>query len=219
MLTDNVAMLLRIVLKLTEVMVSTCRVGVASAKYGEKSVYFDLGEIDNTVGNWDLYGNDDPNRYNGFQVTRTFLSSYGSILWQWLFHVLSGHECVSGRLGCGSKVCNCRRDGTDSCFNVALLLAEDILSPYDVFHVILEQVFRDLRWSIHQEGFVVEVFGVGRCHNHRLLGLHLIRRLLAHQEWSQAEPRHGPTRKEVEILPPELCIAFLFMYFFNCTSG
>ena len=40
-----------------------------SAKYGEKSVYFDLGEVDNTTGNWDLYGNDDPNRYNGFQVS------------------------------------------------------------------------------------------------------------------------------------------------------
>jgi hypothetical protein len=81
-LADNVAMLCGIVLKLTEVMVSTCRVGVASAKYGEKSVYFDLGEIDNTVGNWDLYGNDDPNRYNGFQVPRTLHASYGSILWQ-----------------------------------------------------------------------------------------------------------------------------------------
>lgn len=45
-----------------------CRVGVVSAKYGEGSVYFDLGEIDNTTGNWDLYGNDDPSRYNGFQV-------------------------------------------------------------------------------------------------------------------------------------------------------
>ena len=201
-------------------MVSTCRVGVASAKYGEKSVYFDLGEIDNTVGNWDLYGNDDPNRYNGFQVTRTFHSSHGSSY----FIVLSGHECLSGGLRYGglsslNKVCNCRLDETDSCFNIALLLAEEIFLPHDVFHVIPEQVFRDLRWSIHQEGFVAEVLGVGRCHNHRLLGLHLIRRLLAHQEWSQAGPRHGPTRKEVEIFPPDLCIAFLFMYFFNCTSG
>lgn len=43
-----------------------CRVGVVSVKYGEGSVYFDLGEIDNIIGNWDFYGNDDFFRYNGF---------------------------------------------------------------------------------------------------------------------------------------------------------
>jgi hypothetical protein len=44
------------------------RVGAVTAKYGEKSVYFDLGDISNTTGKWDLYGNDEPNRYNGLQV-------------------------------------------------------------------------------------------------------------------------------------------------------
>lgn len=78
-------------LKLTEVMVSTCRVGVASAKYGEKSVYFDLGEIDNTVGNWDLYGNDDPNRYNGFQV-KTHIPCQ---LWQYLVAIVV-IQCLVG---------------------------------------------------------------------------------------------------------------------------
>ena len=56
--------------------------GVASAKYGEKSVYFDLGDINNTTGNWDLYGNDEPGRYNAFQVRMIslFLPNFSSIL-------------------------------------------------------------------------------------------------------------------------------------------
>lgn len=44
------------------------KVGVATAKYGEKSVYFDLGDIANTTGQWDLYGSDGPSPYNGLQV-------------------------------------------------------------------------------------------------------------------------------------------------------
>ncbi|KQK04921.1 photosystem I reaction center subunit VI, chloroplastic [Brachypodium distachyon] len=42
--------------------------GVAvQAKYGEKSVYFDLDDIGNTTGQWDLYGSDAPSPYNGLQ--------------------------------------------------------------------------------------------------------------------------------------------------------
>ncbi|KAM0880959.1 hypothetical protein ACQ4PT_006524 [Festuca glaucescens] len=37
------------------------------AKYGEKSVYFDLDDIGNTTGQWDLYGSDAPSPYNGLQ--------------------------------------------------------------------------------------------------------------------------------------------------------
>jgi hypothetical protein len=49
--------------------------GAVTAKYGEKSVYFDLGDISNTTGKWDLYGNDEPNRYNGLQVDRHLVCS------------------------------------------------------------------------------------------------------------------------------------------------
>ncbi|KAL6609363.1 hypothetical protein ACP70R_039332 [Stipagrostis hirtigluma subsp. patula] len=37
------------------------------AKYGEKSVYFDLDDIGNTTGQWDLYGSDAPSPYNPLQ--------------------------------------------------------------------------------------------------------------------------------------------------------
>uniref|UniRef100_R7WB72 Photosystem I reaction center subunit VI n=1 Tax=Aegilops tauschii TaxID=37682 RepID=R7WB72_AEGTA len=37
------------------------------AKYGEKSVYFDLDDIANTTGQWDLYGSDAASPYNGLQ--------------------------------------------------------------------------------------------------------------------------------------------------------
>ncbi|KAJ8465460.1 hypothetical protein OPV22_028012 [Ensete ventricosum] len=37
------------------------------AKYGEKSVYFDLEDIGNTTGQWDLYGSDAPSPYNPLQ--------------------------------------------------------------------------------------------------------------------------------------------------------
>jgi len=38
------------------------------AKYGDKSVYFDLEDIGNTTGQWDLYGSDAPSPYNPLQV-------------------------------------------------------------------------------------------------------------------------------------------------------
>ncbi|THU44749.1 hypothetical protein C4D60_Mb02t10630 [Musa balbisiana] len=37
------------------------------AKYGEKSVYFDLEDIGNTTGQWDFYGSDAPSPYNPLQ--------------------------------------------------------------------------------------------------------------------------------------------------------
>ncbi|XP_027341489.1 photosystem I reaction center subunit VI-1, chloroplastic-like [Abrus precatorius] len=43
------------------------RRGGVVAKYGDKSVYFDLEDIGNTTGQWDLYGNDAPSPYNPLQ--------------------------------------------------------------------------------------------------------------------------------------------------------
>lgn len=42
------------------------------AKYGDKSVYFDLDDIGNTTGQWDLYGSDAPSPYNPLQVCYDF---------------------------------------------------------------------------------------------------------------------------------------------------
>nr|6ZZX_H Chain H, Photosystem I reaction center subunit VI-chloroplastic-like [Chlorella ohadii]6ZZY_H Chain H, Photosystem I reaction center subunit VI-chloroplastic-like [Chlorella ohadii] len=36
-------------------------------KYGEESRYFDLKDLENTVGSWDMYGQEDKSRYNGLQ--------------------------------------------------------------------------------------------------------------------------------------------------------
>lgn len=38
------------------------------AKYGDKSVYFDLDDLGNTTGQWDVYGSDAPSPYNPLQV-------------------------------------------------------------------------------------------------------------------------------------------------------
>ncbi|XP_047963703.1 photosystem I reaction center subunit VI, chloroplastic [Salvia hispanica] len=43
------------------------RSGGVVAKYGDKSVYFDLEDIGNTTGQWDLYGSDAPSPYNSLQ--------------------------------------------------------------------------------------------------------------------------------------------------------
>jgi photosystem I subunit 6 len=59
------------------VCVEGSRLGAVTAKYGEKSVYFDLGDISNTTGKWDLYGNDEPNRYNGLQSK--FFETFGGV--------------------------------------------------------------------------------------------------------------------------------------------
>lgn len=44
------------------------RAGAVVAKYGDKSVYFDLEDLGNTTGQWDLYGSDAPSPYNPLQV-------------------------------------------------------------------------------------------------------------------------------------------------------
>ncbi|GER48344.1 photosystem I reaction center subunit VI [Striga asiatica] len=46
---------------------SNNRAGAVVAKYGDKSVYFDLEDIGNTTGQWDLYGSDAPSPYNSLQ--------------------------------------------------------------------------------------------------------------------------------------------------------
>ncbi|KAG9456150.1 hypothetical protein H6P81_000658 [Aristolochia fimbriata] len=46
---------------------TSVRSGAVVAKYGEKSVYFDLDDIANTTGQWDLYGSDAPSPYNSLQ--------------------------------------------------------------------------------------------------------------------------------------------------------
>ncbi|MQL81218.1 hypothetical protein Taro_013673 [Colocasia esculenta] len=43
------------------------RSGAVVAKYGDKSVYFDLDDIANTTGQWDLYGSDAASPYNPLQ--------------------------------------------------------------------------------------------------------------------------------------------------------
>lgn len=45
------------------------RSGAVVAKYGDKSVYFDLEDLGNTTGQWDLYGSDAPSPYNSLQVS------------------------------------------------------------------------------------------------------------------------------------------------------
>ncbi|KAK6914878.1 Photosystem I PsaH, reaction centre subunit VI [Dillenia turbinata] len=47
--------------------VNNGRSGAIVAKYGEKSVYFDLEDLGNTTGQWDLYGSDAPSPYNPLQ--------------------------------------------------------------------------------------------------------------------------------------------------------
>ena len=37
------------------------------AKYGDESVYFDLGDVESTTGAWDVYGVDSTARYPGQQ--------------------------------------------------------------------------------------------------------------------------------------------------------
>ncbi|PSC68993.1 pyridoxal phosphate [Micractinium conductrix] len=46
---------------------SAKRAAPVQAKYGEDSRYFDLSDLENSVGSWDMYGQEDKNRYNGLQ--------------------------------------------------------------------------------------------------------------------------------------------------------
>ena len=40
----------------------------ASAKYGDEGRFFDLSDLENTIGSWDMYGQQDASRYNGLQA-------------------------------------------------------------------------------------------------------------------------------------------------------
>ncbi|CAN4100239.1 unnamed protein product [Withania somnifera] len=48
-------------------MINLCRASAVVAKYGDKSVFFDLEDLGNTTGQWDLYGSDAPSPYNSLQ--------------------------------------------------------------------------------------------------------------------------------------------------------
>ncbi|KAI3436498.1 hypothetical protein D9Q98_005915 [Chlorella vulgaris] len=37
------------------------------AKYGEESRFFDLQDLENTIGSWDMYGKEDKDRYPNLQ--------------------------------------------------------------------------------------------------------------------------------------------------------
>ncbi|ESQ48326.1 hypothetical protein EUTSA_v10021715mg [Eutrema salsugineum] len=52
------------------------RSGAVVAKYGDKSVYFDLEDLGNTTGQWDLYGSDAPSPYNPLQFFETFAAPF-----------------------------------------------------------------------------------------------------------------------------------------------
>merc|ERR1712093_598241 len=43
------------------------RVTPIMSKYGDESVYFDLGDMENTVGSWEMYGEDGKERYPALQ--------------------------------------------------------------------------------------------------------------------------------------------------------
>ncbi|PRW56048.1 photosystem I reaction center subunit VI- chloroplastic-like [Chlorella sorokiniana] len=64
--TQKAAVAARPVQARTQRRVQARRVAVA-AKYGEESRYFDLKDLENTVGSWDMYGQEDKSRYNGLQ--------------------------------------------------------------------------------------------------------------------------------------------------------
>ena len=56
-----------------------------TGKYGDKSMYFDLGDLGNITGQWDLYGSDAPSPYNSFQVViLNPCLSVSAILESWL---------------------------------------------------------------------------------------------------------------------------------------
>ena len=86
------------------------------AKYGDKSVYFDLDDIGNTTGQWDLYGSDAPSPYNPLQVPTNSI------------------------------------DRSISSCNLALTQT----------NISAEQVLRDVRGAVHQEGPAAQVPAAGR---------------------------------------------------------
>eukprot|EP00882_Tetradesmus_deserticola_P000329 GHRQ01000364.1.p1 GENE.GHRQ01000364.1~~GHRQ01000364.1.p1 ORF type:complete len:131 (+),score=50.28 GHRQ01000364.1:94-486(+) len=48
------------------------------AKYGENSRYFDLNDLENSTGSWDMYGQDSDKRYPGMQAE--FFERAGDVL-------------------------------------------------------------------------------------------------------------------------------------------
>ena len=51
---------------------------VPKAKYGQENQYFDLNDLENTLGSWDMYGEEDEKRYPGLQ--NEFFERAGSSL-------------------------------------------------------------------------------------------------------------------------------------------
>lgn len=62
------------------------------AKYGEGSKYFDLNDLENTTGSWDMYGQDSDKRYPGLQSE--FFFRAGDILRR--REALRGFVAISG---------------------------------------------------------------------------------------------------------------------------
>ncbi|KAK9834092.1 hypothetical protein WJX74_003767 [Apatococcus lobatus] len=44
------------------------RAAPVKAKYGDESQFFDLDDLEDTAGSWDLYGQEDTKRYPGIQA-------------------------------------------------------------------------------------------------------------------------------------------------------
>jgi hypothetical protein len=64
------------------------RAGAVVAKYGDKSVYFDLEDLGNTTGQWDLYGSDAPSPYNSLQVCHSFFTLSKARMWHLQDHFI-----------------------------------------------------------------------------------------------------------------------------------
>lgn len=60
--------------------VCLCAIRIApKAKYGDESVYFDLKDVENTAGSWDMYGVDSTKRYPDRQVSQSVQLTPGSL--------------------------------------------------------------------------------------------------------------------------------------------
>ena len=93
------------------------------AKYGDKSVYFDLDDIGNTTGQWDLYGSDAPSPYNPLQVPTNSMRSR---------------------------------------IEINFFLLQPRLLLHKLNFISAEQVLRDVRGAVHQEGPAAQVPAAGR---------------------------------------------------------
>ena len=93
------------------------------AKYGDKSVYFDLDDIGNTTGQWDLYGSDAPSPYNPLQVPTNSMRSR---------------------------------------IEINFFLLQPRLLLHKLNFISAEQVLRDVRGTVHQEGPAAQVPAAGR---------------------------------------------------------